>query len=162
MVRKLLLLPLLYLCWLGMMAVHELGHISNALLSGGRISRVSLPLVGFSQTFFRFNPHPLFVVWGGTGWGSVLPVVGWLAIPRRWKRARAVAQFFAGFCLIANGAYLGVGWVRHAGDAGDLMWYGTPVWVLIAVGATAMTAGLYLWHLLGLPEQVPATNNSID
>jgi hypothetical protein len=114
------------------------------------VSRVSLPFIGFSQTFFRFNPHAHFVVWGGPLWGSILPLATWLAMPKRWRGARRVIQFFAGFCLIANGAYLGIGWTMRAGDARDLLAHGTPVWVMISFGAIAMGTGLYLWHLLGI------------
>jgi hypothetical protein len=144
---------LFYMTWLGMMAVHELGHVLHAQISGASVSRVSLPLVGFSQTFFRFNPHPHFVVWGGPLWGSILPVGLWLITPHRWQLPRRVIQFFAGFCLIANGAYLGVGWTMGVGDAGDLRSYGTPIWVMIGFGAIAMTAGLFMWHLLGVPSE---------
>src|SRR5690242_20603277 len=99
--RQLLLIPALYASWLAMMAVHELGHVFHALLSGGRVRRVEIPLFGFSQTFLRNDPHPLFVAGGGVLWGSVIPLVAWIACPRRWKAARRALQFFAGFCLIA-------------------------------------------------------------
>ena len=58
-------------------------------------------------------------------------------------------QFFAGFCLVANGAYLGAGWKANAGDAADLVDYGTPAWVLVVFGVVTTGAGLYLWHLIG-------------
>lgn len=71
----------------------------------------------------------------------------------RWKDARGWVQFWAGFCLIANGAYLGVGWTMRAGDAGDLLRHGTPVGVMVLFGAVAFSAGLALWHLLGKREK---------
>lgn len=135
-----------------MMAVHELGHVMHAYASGGRVSRVLLPWFGFSQTFFRSNPHPHFVVWGGPIWGCVLPALIWAVMPLRWTAIRQWAQFWAGFCLIANGAYLGVGWAKRVGDAGDLIGYGTPVWLMILFGAVALSAGFWLWHLLGKRE----------
>jgi hypothetical protein len=144
---------LLYLAWLGMMGVHELGHVLHALLSGGRVARVSFPLLGFSQTFFSRNPHPYFVVWGGPLWGSILPVLAWGTTPRRWRSVRRAMQFFAGFCLIANGAYLGAGWLLGAGDAADLRKAGTSPAILIVFGVTAMVLGLYLWHRLGLADE---------
>jgi hypothetical protein len=156
--RILAILILFYSTWMGMMAVHEFGHILHAWISGASVSHVSLPLVGFSQTFFRFNPHAYFVVWGGPLWGSLMPVAIWFLFPKRWSNPRRVIQFFAGFCLIANGAYLGVGWTMRVGDAGDLIEHGTPVWVLVAFGAIAMTAGLYLWHLLGVPDSQVTVN----
>ena len=152
-VRQLLLIPALYASWLAMMAVHELGHIMHAKLSGGQVRRVEVPLLGFSETFLRYDPHPLFVAWGGVVWGSVIPLLAWLACPRKLKAVRRALQFFAGFCLIVNGAYIGVGWARKTGDAGDLVDYGVPVWLLCALGALGLCGGLYLWHLLGSQEK---------
>lgn len=155
-VKAVILITLaLYPCWLGMMAVHEAGHVLHAWLSGGTVSAVRLPLAGFSITEFSTNPRLHFVAWGGAVWGCVLPAAVWAVFHvRRW-RGRAAAQFFAGFCLIANGAYLGVGWTRGAGDAGDLLAYGTPGWVMILFGISASAAGLYLWHLLGVSNGPP-------
>jgi len=45
-----------------------------------------------------------------------------------------------------GGAYLGVGWIWHAGDAGDLLRLGTPAWMLVLFGVAAAAAGLVLWH----------------
>ena len=145
----------LYPAWLAMMALHETGHVLHAWFSGVKVASVDLPLLGFSQTHLGRNPHPGFVAWGGAIWGSAIPLaLHALLHVRRTHVPRAVAiaaQFFAGFCLIANGAYLGVGWLTRAGDAGDLVDLGNPPWVLVAFGFTTVTAGLYLWHRLGLP-----------
>jgi len=145
-----------YACWLGMEAAHEAGHALHAVVSGGRVARVDLPAAGFSRTDVSPNPHPAFVAWGGPVWGTALPAGAWAACAacaRRGGRAARVirqgAQVFAGFCLIANGAYLGVGWVDRVGDAGDLLRYGVPIWALAAYGIIATGAGLLLWHLLG-------------
>ena len=83
-------------------------------------------------------------------WGCVIPLaVLRFLLWRKMHRAARFSQFFAGFCLIANGAYLGVGSFIRAGDAGDLFRYGTPQWLLIAFGVVTMSGGLYLWHRLG-------------
>ena len=141
--------PGIYPSWLAMMTVHEAGHVLHAWLSGGTVSAVRVPLTGFSVTEFSTNPRPHFVAWGGAVWGCALPLLAWAALRLLRWRGRSVAQFFAGFCLIANGVYLGVGWKWRAGDAGDLVDYGTPVWVLVGFGLIATGVGLYLWHLLG-------------
>ena len=147
---RLLLLPiLLYAAWLAMMAVHELGHVFHAWASGGVVAAVRVPPVGFSVTEYAVNPRPHFVAWGGAVWGSVLPLIAWGAAVLARMNVRAWLKFFAGFCLVANGAYLGVGWVTGAGDAGELLAYGTPRWVLIAVGLIATAGGLLLWHTMG-------------
>jgi hypothetical protein len=132
-----------------MMIAHELGHMLHAWLSGGRIAAVAIPLFGFSQTSLRHNPHPGFVAWGGAIWGVIIPMC-FLAAARaaRW-RIRSVMQFFAGFCLIANGVYLGVGSFGSVGDAGDLLRHGSPRWTLILYGLGTIPLGFLLWHGLG-------------
>jgi len=139
----------LYPCWLAMMAVHEAGHVLHAWVSGATVSAVRVPLVGFSITELSTNPRPQFVAWGGPVWGCLLPTAVWAIFRRlRWPGWGAM-QFFAGFCLVANGTYLGAGWLTRAGDAADLTRHGTPIAVLVAFGLIVVGAGLYLWHLLG-------------
>ena len=149
----LLLVAALYPCWLGMMAVHEAGHVLHAWASGGVVSVVRVPLVGFSVTEFSVNPRPRFVAWGGAVWGSLIPLLAWAVCRAVRLRGAPAVQFFAGFCLVANGAYLGVGAFTGAGDAGDLVAYGTPAWALVLFGAIAAGAGLYLWHRLGVDSR---------
>ena len=144
-----MLVGIVYASWLGMMAVHEFGHVLHAWLSGAEVVHVAVPLAGFSQTELAANPRPLFVAWGGPVWGCGLPLLMLVAARFAPLRFRSVALFFVGFCLIANGAYLAVGSFLRAGDAGDLIQYGTPQWALLAFGAVTMPAGLYLWHLMG-------------
>jgi hypothetical protein len=145
-IRILLTPALLYAAWLGMLTLHETGHALHALLSGGKVDRITLPLIGFSRTDLSLNPHPQWVAWGGPVWGCLVPLV-LLAIAHATHRAVRAARLFAGFCLIANGAYLGLGPAMTAGDAHDLLRHGAPTWTLIAFGILAFTAGLYLWHL---------------
>src|SRR5262249_32932220 len=100
-----------------MMAVHEFGHVLNAMLSGGRVERVLLHLLAIARTDVSANPHPQFVAWGGAIWGTAIPLV-LLAIVRIAARQYAyLAAFFAGFCCLANGLYLGAGSFGGVGDA---------------------------------------------
>ena len=157
--RGLLGVVLVYPFWLAMVTVHEFGHLVGAIATGGRVLQVSIPLAGFSQTIVHPNPWPRVEVWCGAILGGVIPVALWLAM---WRtRARAIFQAFAGWCLIANGAYLGVGWIYRAGDAGELVRLGTPIPVLIAFGAASAVAGLFLWHLLGTKKQTERTDAEI-
>jgi hypothetical protein len=149
--RAIILAAALYPCWLAMMAVHEAGHVLHAWASGGVVSAVRVPLAGFSITEFSSNPRPRFVAWGGPAWGSLIPLLAWSAWRALRRRGASAAQFFAGFCLVANGAYLGVGAFTRAGDAGDLLRHGIPKPVLVAFGIVATSSGLYLWHRLGVP-----------
>src|SRR5947209_13043350 len=79
----------------------------------------------------------------------MLPV-GLLALTRPvYARYLYLLRFFAGFCLVANGVYLGVGSFDGVGDAGDLLRYGAPRWALITYSLASVPVGLYLWHGLG-------------
>jgi hypothetical protein len=137
-----------YAAWLAFMAVHESGHVLHAWVSGGSVERVMVPLIGFSRTDLRVNPRPLFVVWGGPIWGCLIPAA--LVPLGRWiPRLRTPLLAFAGFCLIANGVYIALGAPMQAGDAGDMLRYGSPRWLLWAFGGVTVPLGFYAWHRLG-------------
>src|SRR5204863_7593615 len=77
------------------------------------------------------------------------PLISMLWRHLRWP-AWYVLQFFAGFCLVANGVYLGVvSFVPNAADPGDLMREGCPQWVLVTFGIMAFPLGLFVWNGLG-------------
>ena len=60
-------------------------------------------------------PRPVAVVWAGFVVGCGLPLVMWaIAGWTRWRWS-SLPRFFAGFCLVGNGAYLaaGYGWNRQ-------------------------------------------------
>jgi Peptidase M50B-like len=145
----LLVISTLTFSWLAMQAVHEFGHVLNAWLSGGRVARVVLYPVEISRTDVSPNPHPQFVAWGGPVWGSVLPL-SVVAMARYTKGRRAwLIAFFAGFCLIANGAYLLGGSLFPVGDAEVLIREGAPRIALAGFGIGALALGLYFWNGLG-------------
>jgi len=134
--------------WLAMMIVHELGHVLHAWLSGAAVTRVVLHPTAFSRTELGENPHPLAVAWGGPIWAVIIPLV-LLTVVRRLARPHAyLAAFFAGFCLVANGAYL-VGDALWGSRAERLVYYGSPQWLPIVVGIAAIAAGLALFDGLG-------------
>src|SRR4051794_31227951 len=120
--------------WLAMQVVHEFGHIAAGIASGGHIGQVILHPAAVSYTRLTTNPHPLFVAWMGPLAGAALPVIA-LIVARvlNWRKTYLL-QFFAGFCLIANGAYLAFGSFGSIGDAGDVLRYGAPVWLLWLFG----------------------------
>ena len=148
-VRLILAIVILYASWLGMMTVHEAGHVMHANISGGDVRSVSVPLLGFSQTIVDPNPREIFVVWGGPVWGATLPVVACGIVRMVRKRVPAVLRFFAGFCLLANGVYIGIGWMWRAGDTGEMLRLGTPLWIMITFGVACVIGGLAMWHTLG-------------
>lgn len=142
------------LSWLGMQLIHELGHVCGAVLTGGSVTRVILHPFTISRTDVDPNPAPGTVAWCGPLAGSVLPLLGhWIvssfAPAAIRQRLGGMAGFFAGFCLIANGAYLLFGTADRVGDCGELLRTGSPPWTLYLFGLTSFTAGLFVWHRMG-------------
>jgi hypothetical protein len=134
----------LILCWDLMMAVHEGGHVAATLLLGGTVERIILHPLAISQTVRSGSRSPLADCWAGPLLGAALPVAAWLAA-RRWCRgASAELRLLAGFCLLANGAYLGLGWIGGIGDAGEILDDGGSRWQLILFGVAALGGGLLL------------------
>ncbi len=133
--------------WYGMQATHELGNVIGAVVTGGVVQRVEFPIVGFSRTVVEPNPSPMIETWAGPIVGVAAPALIALVLSRSRRSLRLIAVFFAGFCMIANGAYLGGGAFTGAGDAGDLIVMGTARWVLVAFGVVTTAAGLTLWHV---------------
>lgn len=148
-----------------MLTLHELGHVLHAWTSGGEVVRLTIPAAGFSETVVHPNPRPLFVAWGGAVWGVAIPLLICGAAWAVWRRVPQVLRFFAGFCLIANGAYIGIGWAFDAGDAADVVALGAPVWVMILYGVICAAAGLWLWHkthgIAGVASRNPTTDDVV-
>jgi hypothetical protein len=119
-------------------------------LTGGEVIKVALHPLIVSRTDLGQNPHPLAVVWAGPLIGSGLPLLVYaLAVAFRWP-GLPLFRFFAGFCLIANGVYIGIGWLLADGaDPWVMTENGSPIWVLVAFGLLAAPLGLYLWHRQG-------------
>jgi hypothetical protein len=138
------------LSWFAMMAVHEAGHVLGALLTGGTVGKVVLHPLTISRTDLAANPHPLFVVWAGPCFGVLVPLLFWVGAQLCRLPGWYLFRFFAGFCLIANGAYIGVGSFNQIGDAGDLVRHGASLWQLWLFGALCIPFGFLLWHRLGI------------
>lgn len=147
--QPVLILSTLALSWLGMQIVHETGHVIGACLTGGSVERVVLHPLAFSRTDLSRDPRPLIVSWSGALVGTLIPLAAWSAAHCLRVPGHPLLRFFAGFCLIANGAYLGVGCLHGEGDASDLLRHGAARWQLVLFGLIAAAAGLRLWHRLG-------------
>lgn len=91
------------------------------------------------------------MVWAGPVVGSLLPLVVWLVARLVRLPGIFVLRFFVGFCLVANGIYIGVGSFNGVGDAGDMIRSGSEMWHLWAFGIMTAPVGLMLWSGLG-PE----------
>ena len=157
-----LIASLLTLSWFAMMALHELGHVVGALCSGGTVQQVVLHPLTISRTDVSPNPYPLLVVWLGPILGCVFPIVFWLLVPRQLSDWRRIGKFFAGFCLIANGAYISIGSIDQVGDCGVMLKHGSPIWALIVFGALTIPVGFYLWHSLGSAREFLADPSLVD
>jgi hypothetical protein len=139
----------LLLSWLGMMVVHELGHVLGAWWTGGKVARVVLHPLVISRTDLAHNPNPLWVAWAGPICGVLIPLALWIAALVCRMPGAYVVRLFAGFCLLANGAYIGIGSFTSVGDTGDLLRHGATIWQLWLFGFVFCPAGVLLWHGLG-------------
>ena len=153
---------LLALSWFAMMAVHEFGHVVGALTTGGSVERVVLHPLTISRTDVAPNPRPAIVVWLGPILGCVVPAIGWWLVPRRHAITRQIALFFAGFCLLANGAYIAIGSFDRVGDCGVMLKHGSPLWTLLLFGGLTISLGFASWHRLGSVKQFLADPSLVD
>jgi hypothetical protein len=136
--------------WLAMQVVHELGHVLVARVTGAEVIKIVLHPLTVSRTDLGENPHPLAVVWGGPLVGVLLPLVLFGLSAALRLPGLYLFRFFAGFCLVANGIYIGAGWVVDKGaDPWMMRIHGSPVWLLILFGMVSMPLGFYLWHRQG-------------
>jgi hypothetical protein len=144
--REILIASTLLGSWLGMQAVHELGHLSGAWVTGGTVQRVVLHPLTISRTDLTENPSPLIVVWAGPILGALLPILLWLTAATTKMPGSFVLRFFAGFCLIANGLYISLGSFGHIGDCGEMLRHGSAFWQLWLFGLVTVPPGVWLWH----------------
>jgi hypothetical protein len=126
-----------------------LGHVLHLIFTGGTVDYVVLHPLAISYTHPGKNPYPIVVAWGGAIWGCAIPMIV-LGVVRLFARSWAyLPGFFAGFCLIANGAYLAGDAFVQGGDGRDLIAHGSPPWLLVLIGVAAIAGGLRLWNGLG-------------
>jgi hypothetical protein len=150
------------LCWLGIMIVHELGHVLVILATDGVVEKVVLHPLTISRTDAGANPRPLAVVWAGPVCGVLLPLLacGFAGLVGfRWTY---LLRSFAGFCLIANGCYIGAGSFGGIGDAGDMLRHGSSIWMLWLFGGATVPLGLFLWNGQGVHFGFGAANGRVD
>jgi hypothetical protein len=144
-----LILSTLLGSWLAVQDVHESGHVLGAWLTGGQVVRVVLHPLTISRTDLAYDPHPLVVAWAGPVFGVVLPLLLWAVAAAARLPCAFLLRFFAGFCLLTNGLYIGVGSFDGVGDCGEMLRHGSAMWQLWLFGAVTAPAGLWLWHRQG-------------
>jgi len=131
-----------------MMAVHELGHVLAAWMVGAKVERVVLHPFSFSRTDVAANDSSRFITWMGPIVGVALPLLMWITAAACRTTFAFLFRFFAGFCLMANGAYIGFGWSDVGGDASDLRAMGESEILMTVIGTLACLIGLALWNRL--------------
>ena len=144
--QLLLIIATLVVSWYGMQAVHELGHVLGAIVTGAEVKRVVLHPFSISRTDIGLNPNPSIVVWAGPIVGTTLPVLVWGALQWMAIRVAYLSRFFAGFCSVTNGAYIAFGSFDQVGDCKEMLDHGSPIWSLWLFGAITIPLGLWLWH----------------
>ena len=75
-----------------------------------------------------------------------MPLIAWTIAAAVKLRGAFLLRFFSGFCLIANGAYIGAGSFGRIGDCGEMLRHGSPIWILWLFGLLAVPVGLALWN----------------
>jgi hypothetical protein len=160
--QVLLVATTLAVSWLAMMIVHELGHVIAAWASGEKITKVVLHPLAISRTDTTHDHHPQLVVWGGPIGGVAIPLALLAIALVACRRLRYLFQFFAGFCLVANGVYIGLGWPWLVGDAGDLLRFGASRVALVLFGLLTVPAGFYLWNGLAPSFGLGGARTQVD
>ena len=148
--------------WLGMQAVHESGHVLGCWFTGGKVVRIVLHPLTISRTDYARNPAPLATVWAGPQVGVLLPLALWGLAAAVQMRGAFVLRFFAGFCLIANGAYIAGGATSAIGDCGEMLRHGSPLWLLWLFGLVTVPAGLWLWSGQGKHFGLGEARGTVD
>jgi hypothetical protein len=146
LLQVVLIVSTLLASWLGMQLVHEAGHVLGAWLTGGEVKQVVWHPLTISRTDLTSNPQPLIVVWAGPVVGVLLPMLFWFSARLLRTAAEFVWRFFAGFCLIANGAYIGIGSFERIGDCGEMLDHGSPIWTLWMFGLLTIPLGFAIWN----------------
>lgn len=157
-----LILSTLLASWLGMQAVHECGHIFAAKIAGATVTNVALHPLGLSRTDVAENSSPLLVVWSGPLFGVLAPLILWILVRKALPDFAFLFRFFAGFCFVSNGLYLGLGSFEQIGDCGELLLRGAALWQLWIFAALTVPAGLWLWHGQGGYFGIGAEKRTVD
>jgi hypothetical protein len=89
-------------------------------------------------------------VWASPLIGVTIPLLLWAVAAAAKLPGAFVPRFFVGFCLLANGLYIGVGSFDRVGDCGQMLRNGSAPWQLWLFGALTAPVGLWLWHRQGL------------
>lgn len=134
--RPIIRFLLLILCsWPAMTFTHEIGHVVCGYLGGGELQSLDLLPWHLPHSIFDPDPRPLLTLWGGPIMGVAFPLLlAW------WLRSEAM-WFIANFCVLANGAYLAVGWTSSGSYLDTVR--------LLDLGAHPLVIGVYCVLTIG-------------
>ncbi len=130
--------------WELMLLTHEIGHLIAAGCTGAVVLQSNLLPWVLPCTLIEQNPHPHVVAWGGITSGVGIPIVIWGVLTWLQRPAAATGAGLAGFCLLANGAYLAAGGGESLTDTGVLRALGWSNGLLIVVGLVLAVPGYWL------------------
>jgi hypothetical protein len=94
--------------------------------------------------------------------GVLLSTIIWLMAAVLRMPGSFVLRFFAGFCLFANGLYIGLGSFGRVGDCGEMLRHGSAMWQLWLFGMATAPSGLFLWHGQGRHFGIRSASEPID
>ena len=130
------------LFWYPISMVHEIGHYAFARIGGATGVEIVWRNYVFSETIRTGSRWPILDVWMGPVIGIIIPLVIAYTL-RKTKLAEWVA-WFAAIACIANGLYIGIGWMDVGGDSSDMITQGCPLAFLIGFGLSSFSIGLFL------------------
>lgn len=112
-----------------MVTFHELGHLLGGWLGGATLVSYDLTPWRLPYSLHAPDPKPLLTLWAGPIFGVAVPLLLALCLRRPW------AWWIADFCLVANGAYLALGWISGAPHLDTAR--------LLDAGASPLAIGVY-------------------
>ena len=123
--------------------LHELGHASAAWATGGEVGEIVIHPFSWSWVVLEVAPEKqAYVTWAGAGLSAVAGLgilfTAWI-IRSTWI---GVALMIPPTTFTIDGLYLPVdALLRAGGDGTSLVALGTPLWLVIALGAGLIAAG---------------------
>ena len=125
------------LSWSLMLLFHEGGHLLGGFLSGAKLQDYDLVPWRLPYSIHSPDPHPLITLWSGPILGVLFP---WMLY--RVKKGELTDTVFS-FCLLANGAYLLIGWIQEGTqlDTHRLLESGTSPFLILLYSCLTIIPG---------------------
>lgn len=92
----------------------------------------------------------------------VIPLLLWGIASALRMPGTFVVRFFAGFCLVANGAYIAFGSFARIGDCGEMLRHGSQLWQLWIFGLITIPTGFWIWNGQGPAFGLASAQGEVD